>query len=553
MSSRLKLLVIGLDGATFDVIQPLIQQGHLPVLARLMAEGASGPLRSTLPPVSAPAWSTFMTGLNPGQHGIFQWRTYDPTKYTCLDERLMDSRRLAGRTFWDVLGDAGYKVAAITVPMTYPAWPVNGFLVSGYPCPDAKRNYTYPSQWAEQLAEPYNFSADYYLHASEDTIWRRGLEMLERRASLAIELIEREDVEVCVLVLGEIDRAQHDFWKYRDSRFPAYLTAAGQRYREVIAEHYQVSDAQLGRLLEHAGEDTVVVVMSDHGGGPHPPHQFLTNAWLRDRGWLVRASATSAGISSALRRVLGSIRRRLPFEERLRRVLPGRVVDGARRLSMNIADVNWARTLAYRFPMYHPAEGIELNVRGRQPKGIVEPGEEYEALREQIITALQEVRDPNDGSSIVREVYRREELYSGPYLTIAPDIVFVTEPDYKAGSGLEGPIVTSASLAEIDKYSGLHTMDGVFVAWGSSIREGHSVSGMEIMDLAPTCIYALDEAVPESMDGRVRTDVFLPRIAAERSVKHRGAADQQPDERPGLSEQEEEQMRDKLRGLGYLQ
>ena len=377
--------------------------------------------------------------------------------------------------------------------------------------------------------------------------------MLERRTSLAIKLIEREDVEVCVLVLGEIDRAQHDFWKYRDSRFPAYDTAAGQRFREVIAEHYQVSDEQVGRLLAQATEDTVVVVMSDHGGGPHPPRLFLTNAWLRDRGWLERASATSSGISSALRGLLGSIRRRLPFEERLRRVLPGRVVDGARRLSMNIASVNWARTLAYRFPMYHPAEGIELNVRGRQPKGIVEPGEEYETLRGQIIAALQEVRDPNDGATVVREVYRREELYSGPYLTIAPDIVFVTEPDCKAGSGLEGPIVTSAPLAEIDKYSGLHTMDGIFVAWGSSIRKGHRVSGMEIMDLAPTCIYALDEAVPESMDGRVRTDVLLPPIAAERSVKYRDAPDQQPDGQPGLSEQEEEQMRDKLRGLGYLQ
>jgi len=104
MNNELRLLVIGLDGATFDIIKPLIAQGRQPALSRLVAEGASGPLRSTIPPVSAPAWSTFMTGLNPGKHGIFQWRAYDPTKYTCLDGHLIISSRLAGRTFWDILG-----------------------------------------------------------------------------------------------------------------------------------------------------------------------------------------------------------------------------------------------------------------------------------------------------------------------------------------------------------------------------------------------------------------------------------------------------------------
>jgi predicted AlkP superfamily phosphohydrolase/phosphomutase len=245
MSSELRLLVIGLDGATFDVINPLITQGRLPALATLMAEGATGPLRSTIPPVSAPAWSTFMTGLNPGKHGIFQWRTYDPTKYTCLDEQLMTSSRLAGRTFWDILGNSGYRVGAITVPMTYPAWAVNGFLLAGYPCPDAKRNYTHPPSWADELTESYNFSVDQYVQMPEDVIWREGLEMLKRRTSLAIKLIAEEHVQVCVVVLGEVDRAQHDFWKYTDPRFPAYRTAQGQRYRQVIAEHYQVADVQI--------------------------------------------------------------------------------------------------------------------------------------------------------------------------------------------------------------------------------------------------------------------------------------------------------------------
>jgi len=553
MSSELRLLVIGLDGATFDVIKPLITQGRLPALAELMAEGTSGSLCSTIPPVSAPAWSTFMTGLNPGKHGIFQWRTYDPTKYTCLDEQLMTSSRLAGRTFWDILGSSGYRVGVITVPMTYPPWAVNGFLLSGYPCPDTKRNYAYPPQWADDLTEPYNFSADHYAQAPEDTIWREGLEMLERRTSLAIQLIVEEHVQVCVLVLGETDRAQHDFWKYTDPRFAAYGTAKGQRYREVINEQYEVADVQIGRMLEHAGQDTVVVIMSDHGGGPHPARLFHTNAWLRDQGWLVPAEGSPVHLSAALRSAVGLLRQHLPFEERLRRLLPAQIVDNVRRLSMNIADVNWAETRAYRFPMYHPVEGIEINMRGRQPQGIVEPGDQYDTLRERIIVTLGQARDPADGTLIVREVYRREELYQGPYLPIAPDIIFVTAPDYKADSGLQGAFTSDAPLADLDKYSGLHTMDGIFVARGSLIRGGCTVSDMELADLAPTLLYALDEPIPEDMDGRVRAELFVPSLAASRHIKYQDAALSLPEMQEGLTVEEEEQMRTKLRGLGYIE
>jgi predicted AlkP superfamily phosphohydrolase/phosphomutase len=493
-----------------------------------------------------------MTGMNPGKHGVFQWRTYDPTKYTCLDERLMTSARLAGRTFWDILGNSGYRVGVVTVPMTYPPWEVNGFLVSGYPCPDTRQNYTDPPQWAEDLAEPYNFSADYYLHASQDTVWRQGLEMLERRASLAIRLIEEEHVEVCVVVLGEIDRAQHDFWKYVDPRFPAYHTAEGGRYREVIAEHYQVCDAQIGRMLEHVGVDTLVVIMSDHGGGPHPPKLFHTNAWLRDMGWLVPAGASWARLSNALRRALGLLRQHFPFEERLRRRLPAQVVDNVRQVSMNIAGVNWSRTRAYRFPMYHPAEGIEINLRGRQPEGVVEPGEEFNTLREEIIAALAQLRDPVGSTPIADKVYRREELYRGPYRSIAPDIVFVAAPDYKADSGLLGAFVGPTPLAGLDKYSGLHTLDGIFIARGRSVRRGYTVTHMEIADVAPTILYELDEVIPGDVDGHVRTDVFVPSVSRRRP-KHQAKAEQGADVSAALSEEEEQQMRDKLRALGYLE
>lgn len=547
----LKLLVIGLDGATWEVMQPLIDTGQLPHLRRLMNEGTWGKLRSTIPPVTAPAWSGFMTGLNPGRHGIFQWRTYDPTNYTCLDERLMTSERLAGRTFWDVLGRAGYRVAILTVPMTYPTWPVNGYLLAGYPCPDAKQNYAYPAEWAETLNVSYNFTADYYLNASEDEIWREGLAMLERRTSLALDLITGKELDACVLVLGEIDRAQHDFWQYADPRFPQHHTTRGQRYRQVIADHYRASDVQIGRLLKSVSDETTVLIISDHGAGPHPPRYFHTNAWLEERGWLRRRRALGSAWHDVLRRTLQATRRLLPSEERLRQMLPTQWVHSARRLSLNIADIAWAETLAYRFPMYHPAEGIEINLRGRQPEGVVEPGADCVSLREEIIAALQATVDPQTGQPVARAVYRREELYTGEYAGIAPDIVFLTNEDYKAESGLGGASITPVPLGDLRKYNGLHRMDGILLARGPHIP-ARQAGEANILDIASTILYALGEPIPAATDGRPLLSLFEPGFVQANPPRCVEIAPSTPLGPVELADEDAEEMRKKLQGLGYL-
>jgi predicted AlkP superfamily phosphohydrolase/phosphomutase len=546
------MLIVGLDGATFDIIRPLVHEGKLPHLRRLIETGTSGDLRSTLPPVTAPAWSSFMTGTNPGNHGIFQWRTYDPTKYTCVDESVVTAARLAGTTFWDILSSYGYKVGVLTVPVTYPPWHVNGFMLSGYPCPDARKNYTYPAAYADSLADSYNFSADYYLSASEEEVWTNGLEMLRKRTSLAMKLISEENLDVCVLVLGEIDRAQHDFWKYGDSDFPAYHSEKGRTFRNVIAEHYQVSDAQIGRLLELATEETTVIVMSDHGAGPHPPTYFHTNSWLKSLGLLELRSHRLNPTPGVLRRGLETIRSVLPFEEQVRRMLPAGVVHRARGISLNISDVDWSRTKAYRFPMYHPAEGIEINLRGRQPQGIVEPGSDYEQVRDFIVGQLRRVKDPGSGVPIVEEVHKREDIYSGPYLEIAPDIVFVTSPRFRAEREIGQDYVAPVPLRQLEKYNGLHQMNGIFVARGKSIKAASTLDGARIIDIAPTVLYAMALPIPRDMDGRVLLETFLPSHMESHPPEYSDGLERGPIADFGLSPEDEQAMRDKLRGLGYL-
>jgi predicted AlkP superfamily phosphohydrolase/phosphomutase len=490
-----------------------------------------------------------MTGVNPAKHGIFQWRTYDPTKYTHLDEKVITSERLAGHTFWDALGQAGHHVGVITVPVTYPPWPVNGYMVSGYPCPDAKRNYTYPADWGDSLVDRYNFDADHYLNARDTKILTDGLDMLRKRTDLALDLISQQAIDVCVMVLGEIDRAQHDFFKYADDRFPA-SQAASPELRDAINSHYKVSDEQVGRLLETLAPDGVVLIISDHGGGPHPTRYFHTNAWLRESGWLV-AKEGKASTASTLRNAIQTVRRWLPFEEALRRLLPESIVNRARSYTLNVADVNWSKTRAYRFPMYYPAEGIEINLAGRQPEGCVQPGAECETLTIEIMDALREVRDPNTGETIVSEVYRKEEIYRGPYLDIAPDIVFVCHSSHRAGVELRGEATALVDLASLPKYNGVHTMDGILIAYGKGIAAQKTIDGARLMDIAPTVMHLAGLPVPEDMDGRVLGEI----LAKDRAVTPIEYADTEnwQTKQVELTPEEEADMLDKLRGLGYVE
>lgn len=551
-SHSTRIIILGLDGATLDIIRPLAEQGRLPNLARLMREGTWGRLRSTLPPVTAAAWSTFMTGLNPAGHGIFQWRTYDPTKYTNLDERVVSATRLAGRTFWDALGHAGYRVAVITVPVTYPPWQVNGYLLSGYPCPDSQRNYAYPPEWAASLERAYNFSADHYLSASDEEILRDGLDMLRQRTALALSLVADPGVDACVLVLGEIDRAQHDFFKYSDSRFSTSRTAPAH-FREAIHRHYEVADEQVGRMMDVLASDGFMLVVSDHGGGPHPPRYFHANAWLRSRGWLHVREGRSRSFSAWARRGVEVARGHLPFEEALRRRLPARLVHRARTFTLNIADVDWMRTCAYRFPMYYPTEGIEVNLRGRQPQGIVAPGGEYERLVGEVMQALREECDPETGEPVAEEVYSKEEIYSGPYLDIAPDIVFVCRQTHRTGAEIGGAFASDVNLDALQKDNGVHTMDGILFAYGAGVAKGKELTGAHLQDIAPTVLHWAGVPAPAEVDGKVLEGIFEAADSRALSASQSAVALEPRESLGEITPEDEEEMLKKLRGLGYVE
>lgn len=526
----------------------------MPNLARLVAGGAAGALASTVPPISAAAWITFLTGQNPGRHGVYQFRKMDMRQYGGYRDEFATSQDYVGRSFIELAGQRGRRVAAIGIPMTYPPFPVNGFLVSGFPRPFGPQAHAYPPAKAEALGrwdevqDSFNFTLSAAKTVETSDYWVR------KYTDISLQALAEEPFDLFLVVWNSTDNIPHLFWKYTDPAFPAYDPTGAPQFGQVINHQYEVADGEIGRILAALPdlEQTTVLVMSDHGMGPHPHLQVNFGAWLADQGWLTRKQ--SAGSQpSLLSRTVGQVRRRLPRQwmERLRGRMPAGLRADLYARQMNLDQIDWAETAAYRLKVFPSVEGIVLNVRGRQAEGVVDPGPPYEALRDRLLAALADLRDPGSGQPIVARASRREDLFEGPYVEDIPDILLELHPAYTGGSALHGKLITPLSLEELSAYSGSHSPTGLFVFSGPGVRSGHWLEGAAIQDLAPTLLHAMGLPVASWMDGQVLQGLFEPATLQPVTYAEYDVAAREPGS-AGLSAADEEAIRAQLAGLGYL-
>ncbi len=553
-----KVLVIGFDGATPELVDRWVAEDKLPNMKRVIEGGVYGKLKSVYPPISPAAWTTFATGYNPGKHGTYDFRDYDTKRYSCFADTIVDSHAFAGKSIWDLVGAAGQKVGVVTVPVTYPAWKVNGFMISGYPTPDTGTNFTYPPELGKTIP-PLVGDAAFFKSASHHVLLKEMDRLNHLTADVSIEQLVKDDYGLFIMVIGATDRAHHDWWKYIDPDHPAYNAADAKRYGDLILEVYQSADACLGKFLGAIDGETNVIVMSDHGGGAHPKYYFNTNYVLRTLNMLrVSKSANkSSGLKATFKQFYRAKIRSFPNLEKVYRRLPQRLKRFATNLDsqtmMDLGAIDWKQTKAYRFPMYPPVEGVMINVAGRQPEGCVQPGEEYEALRTRILEEVRELRDPQTGEPIVIEAYRREEIYTGERLEMAPDLILVTQDRYKGGTSLT-ELVSEVPLDILSKLSGVHRMNGIFLAQGPHVRKHASLEHAGIIDVAPTIMYMLGMPIPSDMDGKPLTTIFEEAYTQQAEAHYtdeRKYEDVAGDEY-GYSEEEEESVRLKLEALGYL-
>ena len=541
--------IIGLDGATWDVLDPMMDIGILPNLRRIVDGGVRSKLITTYPPLTAPAWSSLQTGKNPGKHGIFDFYLSRSGEYI---NHPSNAASIKSKTLWRILSDHDRRVGVLNVPMTYPPEQVNGVLVAGMMTPGTEVVFTYPENFYEELKgkigdyyiNPIQFSGDergraQFLAGLEDGaegFFSNLTRVAAQRKQAALYIIDeyRPDFFMCVFV--GTDRTQHYFWEF--VQFDEEREKRNQLVRENVIDYYREIDKSIGEIVGRYGDDLYLFIVSDHGFGPYDGQIYL-NKWFLDMGLLVSRKITGG----VLQKLKKSARRLGLNRVKLAKTLK---IQGIARTSPFFSSIDWSRTKAY----LKSCNGIYINLKGRDAKGIVNPGQEYEDLLEFITGELFSLADPETGKKVVEEVYRKEQVYSGPLLDDAPDLIIRFSGEYAA----QHTEYKTSSIKGPSWLTGCHRMDGVLVMSGPGIKTGERLPDASIMDVAPTVLYTMGLPVPDDMDGVVFQDAFEDSFKEARPIRYTAA--ESGETRNGQDYQytpdDEDEIHKRLKGLGYV-
>jgi predicted AlkP superfamily phosphohydrolase/phosphomutase len=498
-----RVLVVGWDGADWDILDPLLAAGELPALAGLVERGSRGVSRSSVPSHSWAAWPTFLTGRDPAGHGVFDILEYRPGATRRLP---VSSRSILAPTWPDRLSEAGKTTLLVNVPLTYPPPAIRGVVIAGGVVPPGT-TYSYPADAGPRLGWPIN-GGSWTTFRNRPVDFVEELEDLTRRRADAMRtLLDTEPWDVACLVFVSTDRAQHCLLEYVHPQHPAHAQAAASPVAERVRGLYRLLDEELASLVERADDDDLVIFMSDHG------HQPCTRAVSMNKV-LERLGFLRFGRGSGLVNLLSWGRVRS-----LARVVYDRLgLHG--RVAVPTAPIDWASTSAYT-SVVSTGEGVSVNLAGREPNGTVARAD-YERVRDELARGLLEFTDPDTGKRPIGRVLSKEEVLSGPYLDRAPDLLLAPAPLYSLTHARQ-------LVEEADWLSGDHRPEGVYALAGPGIAAG---SGPEI-SLA-------------DFAGRIAEAVGL----APDPEWGRGATGQAVGV---LSDEDERLVEERLRGLGYLE
>ena len=363
-----RTLVIGLDGGSFRLLRPWLETGELPCLSRLYRQGVHGNLESVIPPLSPEAWSTFMTGTHPGQHGVMNFVSFRPGTY---EIKFNNGSEVRQKTLWRLLSEAGKSVGVMGVPMTYPPEPVNGYMIAGLETPDRRATFTHPADLQSELRAAvgeYDLHGDFVDVKDPSVYLDRLLAMVDNQAEAACYLLRNRPTDLSVIVLGMTDRAQHCFWRYLDSAHSAVDDDVPPRVLQALWHTYQHVDTAVQAMIEAVPEPRNVVIVSDHGFAPC--HKLVRlSRWLEERGYLVSRSEKAVSFS-LLQTIWAQTVKYAPrwLKDWLKSKLPG--VRSQLTSFLLLSRVDWPKTQAFAMCTQHGY--LFLNRKDRFPQGIVE-------------------------------------------------------------------------------------------------------------------------------------------------------------------------------------
>ncbi len=548
----MKTLIIGLDGGTWDLFGPLCELGAMPHLADLRARGAWSPLLSTQPPFTAPAWASFLTGVNPGKHGVLNFMDFEsaPEKMLRGQGVPVNSASIRAPLLWEYFSKYELPTGSINVPLSYPLRPVKGFAISGMLTPPYARDWVQPPELRRSL-HGYIIDLDYGRPGQALTLddLPRPLDMLddilqmtERRGVHTLRLMQDRDWEALMVVFTGTDRISHHFWHYLTPDQKGAASKLDVRIADKLRDYFLLLDQILGALIKNAGENTHIILLSDHGFGPAARHWVHLNNWLLELG-LLRLKMSKA---SWMQR----IKRGAPWlSDMAKRILPQEARKAIKQHGSLADAMDWDQTLAWAMPLYNNVAGIYLHRSTYAPPGPVH-SEDASRLIDFIVEEARQLHNPNTGRPLFIDIQRRDDVYHGPFAEKFPDLILTLDPDYAVvptlGSTLITPIPPGAMLR-----SGDHRPEGMFLAAGPTIRPGRLPFAPQLIDMAPTILHLSGLPIPEGMDGQVIELMFEPEWFRHHPPTP-GPDLPPPEPMQALTADEQEAIADRLRGLGYL-
>jgi predicted AlkP superfamily phosphohydrolase/phosphomutase len=531
------VLLIGLDGATFSILDPLMKEGVMPFLRDLIASGARAELSSVIPPLTPPAWTSLMTGRSPGNHGIFDFLRFE-FRSGGQQLRVMDSDDVACPTIWAIAGRQELKTTVLNFPMTFPARGISGNVVPGWVPWRHLRLASYPKTLYQQLItalpefNPRELAMDMALeeralegcHKEEDYEDLIKLHIRRERQWFQVlrHLMQTDPADLTAVLFDGVDKLQHVCWRFLDpSLFPAEPSALESRVRELCLQYFREIDGFLREIVALGQKDASVVIASDHGFGP-TVEVFHVNEWLHRRGYLVWANAAKVDQKHSETLGMGTMARRF-------------------------YEIDWDQTTAY-CPT-PSSNGIYITPPASGGKGV--PAERYESFRRQLKEELLQFTDPATGEPVVSRIWLREEAFDGTQMASAPDLTLSLRD-----GGLVSILPSEVLVRPRTETTGAHRPNGVFVAAGKGMQRGVSLPSLSILDVAPLLLYKLGLPIPEDMEGRVPEALFEPEYLRAHPIAFEASTSistEMAAHIPEVDPRMEAEVMGQLRALGYME
>ncbi len=530
-----KIIIFGIDGASLDFIFSQIEKGALTNFQRLIEDGSWGRLCSTVIPNSSVAWTTFMTGKNPGKHGIhdFFHLKKGAIKFVSFSD-------IEDKPFWDVLGDAGKKSFVINCPLTYPPKIENGIMVSGFQTPPNRKDFVCPTDfWKEidnvspgyKVYPQINIGKDLRGHIKEID------KVLKSQLDLVWHIFKKKDWDLLVYVMQNIDALQHFLWNYIDKTHTQYKFDSF--FSNVLFKFYNILDEFLGRIISSMDEDTCLFIVSDHGVGK-AEKQFFLNNWLLKNKYLFLRSKSPTNMKKALMK-LGICEADFynifvadnPIAKVVNSLIKGKRRAKKSRIFYTVKDIDWDRTLAH---------GVNTN------QIFINSKSDYENTRNDLIEKLKGIKNPYKDKPLIDMIYKKEDVFFGDRLSSLPDIVYscdgfeiVSPGEYK---------VTSPFVFDNTDWTGDHRLDGILFCYGKGVRKGFEVKDARIEDIPSTVIAISEGLVPEDFDGKVLKEMFSKGFLGE--IRKQKIFTKKRQKGKGYSVSQEAEVKKTLESLGYI-